>query len=218
VSKSFGHRDRSAVTAIEDVDLRVPEHSIILIQGPSGSGKTTLLGIIGCMIRPSAGRVTVAGHDVTRLSEDLLAEIRRTHCGFVFQNPHLIHRATVLENVMVPGLTRTHHDGDLRQHALSLLTKLGMAPRSNRRVERLSGGERQRVAIARALINDPRIIIADEPTAHLDSLSAQTFVELMFDLHSQGKTVIVASHDPALCKPELFTKVVKLRNGRIEAG
>jgi len=215
VSKSFGPRDNRAVTAIDNVNVRIPEHSITLIQGPNGSGKTTLLGIIGCMMRPSAGRVTVSGHDVTRLSEDLLAEMRRTHFGFIFQNRHLIRRATALENVMVPGLPCQSCNGDLRHRARSLLARFGIESKSNIRVERLSGGEQQRVAVARALINDPEVVIADEPTAHLDWGSAHAFTRLMFDLLCQQKSVIVASHDPALCKPELFTHVVELRGGRV---
>ncbi len=215
VSKSFGPREHRSVTAVDGVTLRIPEHSITLITGPNGSGKTTLLGIIGCMMRPSAGRVTVSGRDVTRLSEDLLAEMRRTHFGFIFQNRHLIRRATALENVMVPGLPCPRHNGDLRHRARSLLARLGIESKSDVRVERLSGGEQQRVAVARALINDPEIVIADEPTAHLDAVSARSFTHLMFDLLSQRKSVIVASHDPALCKPELYSHVFELRGGRV---
>ena len=215
VSKSFGPGDHRAVTAIDSINVRIPEHSITLIQGPNGSGKTTLLGIIGCMMRPTTGRVTVSGHDVTRLSEDLLAEMRRTHFGFIFQNRHLIRRATALENVMVPGLPCQSCNGDLRHRARSLLARFGIESKSNIRVERLSGGEQQRVAVARALINDPEVVIADEPTAHLDWGSAHAFTRLIFDLLCQQKSVIVASHDPALCKPELFTHVVELRGGRV---
>jgi putative ABC transport system ATP-binding protein len=215
VSKVFGARDRSRVTAVDNVSIRIPERSITLIKGPSGSGKTTLLGIIGCMMRPTAGRVTVSGHDVTRLSEDLLAEMRRDHFGFVFQNRHLIRRATALENVMVPGLPRHGRNGDLRDRAQSLLRTMGLESKADRRVEGLSGGEQQRVALARALVNDPQVIIADEPTAHLDSISARSFTHLTFDFLSQGKSVIVASHDPAVCRSELFTHVVELCGGRL---
>jgi len=218
VSKVFGGRDRCGVTAVNDISLRIPEPSITLIKGPSGSGKTTLLGIIGCMMRPTAGRVVVSGHDVTRLSEDLLAEMRRDHFGFVFQNRHLIRRATAIENVVVPGIPCSRHNGDLRHRARLLLRRMGLESKAHRRVENLSGGEQQRVALARALINDPQIVIADEPTAHLDSDSARSFTRLMFDLLSQGKSVIVASHDPAVCSPEFYTNVVELRAGRLVQG
>lgn len=218
VSKVFGGQDRCGVTAVEDISIRIPERSITLIRGPSGSGKTTLLGIIGCMMRPTAGRVIVAGHDVTRLSEDFLAEMRREYFGFVFQNRHLIRRATAIENVMVPGLTCRSHNGNLRHRARSLLTRMGLESKAHQRVEHLSGGEQQRVVLARALINEPQVVIADEPTAHLDADSALTFNRLVFDLHSQGKSVIVASHDPSFCRPELYTHVVELRGGRLAQG
>ena len=215
VTKVFGARDRCGVTALENISLCIPEHSITLIKGPSGSGKTTLLAIIGCMMRPTAGRVTVSAHDVTRISEDLLSEMRRTHFGFVFQNRHLIRRATALENVMVPGLPCQGYKGNLRRRARSLLESMGLESKADRRVEHLSGGEQQRVALARALINDPQVIIADEPTAHLDEVSARSFTRLTFDFLSQGKSVIVASHDPAVCRSEHFTQVVDLCNGRL---
>ena len=218
VSKVFGSRNGCSVTAVDDISIRIPERSITLIKGPSGSGKTTLLGIIGCMMRPTAGRVVVSSQDVTRLSEDLLAEMRREYFGFVFQNRHLIRRATAIENVMVPGLTCRRHNGDLRHRARSLLTRLGLESKANRRVEQLSGGEQQRVALARALINNPQVVIADEPTAHLDSNSALAFNRLIFDLQSQGRSVVVASHDPAVCRPELFTHVIDLCGGRLAPG
>lgn len=215
VSKVFGDWNRGGVTAIDDISIRIPEPSITLIKGPSGSGKTTLLGIIGCMMRPTRGRVTVSGHDVTRLSEDLLAEMRQTHFGFVFQNRHVIHRATALENVMVPGLPCRHHNGDLRGRARDLLAKLGLGAKTHHRVEHLSGGEQQRVVLARALINDPQVILADEPTAHLDSDCARSFMDLIVDFVSRGKSVIVTSHDPAVCRSTLFTQTLELRGGRL---
>jgi putative ABC transport system ATP-binding protein len=215
VSKLFSSPGRAGVAAIDDVTIRIPEHSITLIQGPSGSGKTTLLAIIGGMMRPTAGRVTVAGHDITRLSEDLLADVRRRHFGFVFQSHHLIQRATALENVMVPGLPCPEFNGDLRQRAHSLLARLGLEAKAHRRVQSLSGGEQQRVAIARALVNDPDVLIADEPTAHLDSGSASAFIHLAFELLARGKSVIVASHDPAVCGIESYSKVFRLRDGRL---
>ena len=214
VSKIFGARSRGGTAAIDDISLRIPKSSITLIKGPSGSGKTTLLGIIGCMMRPTRGRVTVSGRDVTRLSEDLLAEMRQIHFGFVFQNRHLIRRATALENVMVPGLPCRRHNGDLRDRARYLLADFGLDAKTHHPVEHLSGGEQQRVALARALINDPQVILADEPTAHLDSICARSFLDLIFDFLSQGKSVIVASHDPAVCDSKM-TQVVQLRGGRL---
>ena len=215
VSKVFGSEDSGGVTAIDGIDLDIPKNSLTMITGPNGSGKSTLLGIMGCIMRPTAGRVTVAGRDITRLSEDLLAEMRRTHFGWIFQNRHLVRRATALENVMIPGVPCPGHNGDLRNRARTLLAELGLESRTNTRVELLSGGEQQRVALARAVINHPQIVIADEPTAHLDTWSAETFLNLMADLVSDGKSVIVTSHDPALCSSSLFTQVIELRTGRI---
>jgi putative ABC transport system ATP-binding protein len=215
VSKRFASPGRAGVAAVDDVTIRIPERSITLIQGPSGSGKTTLLAVIGCMLRPTAGRVTVAGRDITRLSEDLLADVRRRHFGFVFQSRHLIQRATALENVMVPGLPCPEFNGDLRLRARSLLARLGLEAKAHRRVQSLSGGEQQRVAIARALVNDPEVLIADEPTAHLDSSSGSTFIHLAFELLARGKSVIVASHDPAICSIDSYTRVFELRDGHL---
>jgi putative ABC transport system ATP-binding protein len=215
VSKAFRNGGRSSVAAVADVNLTIGRPSLTLVTGPSGSGKTTLLAVIGCLLRPTTGRVTVSGRDVTRLSEDLLAEVRRRSLGFVFQGNHLIRRATALENVMVPGLPCPEFNGDLRLRARALLSRLGLEAKAHRRVQSLSGGEQQRVAIARALVNDPEVLIADEPTAHLDSSSASAFIHLAFELLARGKSVIVASHDPAICGIESYTRVFELRDGRL---
>lgn len=215
VSKVYRAGGRGVIAAVEDLSLSIVKDSLTLVRGPSGSGKTTLLGVIGCMMRPTSGRVTVAGDDVTRLSEESLAEVRRRLFGFIFQSNHLIQRATALENVMVPGIPCREFNGSLSHRARSLLAKLGLESKTHQRVEHLSGGERQRVAIARALINDPEIVIADEPTAHLDSNSAHSFVDISLELLTQGKSVIVASHDPLICGAASFTQVVSLHNGRL---
>jgi putative ABC transport system ATP-binding protein len=215
VSKAFDLRNHSAVIAIDDVTAHIPEQSATLITGPSGSGKTTLLSIMGCMMRPTAGRVVVSGRDVTRLDEDLLAEARRHHFGFVFQARYLIRRATALENVMVPGIPGGEDTRSLRRRARSLLAEFGVASKADCRVDHLSGGEQQRVALARALINDPEVIIADEPTTHLDNRSADSVIGLLRDLMSLGKTVIVASHDDAIRGSDCFTHRLALEGGRL---
>ena len=215
VSKTFRSGGRATMAAVENLTLSIAERSLTLVTGPSGSGKTTLLAVIGCMMRPSAGRVTVAGEDVTRLSEDLLAEVRRRSFGFVFQSNYLIRRATALENVMVPGLPCPEFNGDLRHRACSLLARLGLDSKIDQRIETLSGGEQQRVTIARALINDPEVVIADEPTAHLDSSSAHSFIDLAFEMVGRGKSVIVASHDPAICGVGSYNQVFELRDGHL---
>jgi putative ABC transport system ATP-binding protein len=214
VTKRFRAGAAPGITAVAGMDLYVPPRATVLVRGPSGSGKTTLLGIIGGLVRPTAGRIRVNGLEITSLPDDVLAEVRRRNFGFVFQGDRLIRGATALENVMVPGLPCRRVNGDLATRAESLLESLGLAGRARQRVEKMSGGERQRVAIARALIHDPPVMIADEPTAHLDSAASRSFLRLLDRLAAQGKTVIVASHDPVLCDPARYSHVVELRDGR----
>ncbi len=215
VTKVYATGAKTDVSAVTDLSLAIPAKSATLIKGPSGSGKTTLLSVIGCMVRPTSGRIRVAGQEVTRLPEDLLAGLRRRRFGFVFQNHHLIRGASALDNVMLPALPCPEVNGDLRQNAEDLLARFRLGDRTQVRVERLSGGEQQRVAIARALINDPSVFIADEPTAHLDSHTAQTFLEAVQELAAEGKTIIVTSHDPVLCESDFFSRVLELRDGRL---
>lgn len=214
VTKRYQANGTPAVTAVEGLDLYVPPRTTVLVRGPSGSGKTTLLGIVGGLVRPTAGRIRVDGVEITRLTDDALAEVRRRSFGFVFQGDRLIRGATAVENVMVPAIPCPRIDGDLEARAENLLERFGLAARARQRVERMSGGERQRVAIARALIHDPPILIADEPTAHLDSEASRSFLSLLDRLAEQGKTVLVASHDPLLCVPERYSQIVELRGGR----
>jgi len=216
VSKSFEEDATPRAAVVSGITLQVPCRSACLLEGPSGSGKTTLLSLIGCMVRPTSGRIRIDGVEATRLSEDHLADLRRRKFGFVFQSRNLIRGASALENVMVPGLPRRELNGDLAARARALLARFGVADRAHVRVERLSGGEQQRVAIARALINDPQVVLADEPTSHLDAETARGFLELLTDLRAEGKTVVLASHDPLLCRSGWFTQVLRLRRGRLE--
>lgn len=218
VGKVFPCRGRDGVAAVVGLSLTIADGSAVLLMGPSGSGKTTVLSLVGCMVRPTSGRIRVGGQDVTRLPEDALAQLRRRRIGFVFQRHHLIRGASALDNVMLPALPLPEVNGDLRDRSIALLARFGLEQRARDRVERLSGGEQQRVAIARALVNDPSIVIADEPTAHLDSVSAQRILDLMDALRGEGRTVLVASHDPVLCDSGRFTAIHRLRDGRINAG
>ncbi len=216
VSRAFSSTRSSGVEAVAGVSAVLEENTAILVEGPSGSGKTTLLSMIGCMVRPSAGRITIAGQDVTRLPEERLAELRRRLIGFVFQNHNLIRKASALENVMLPAVPGPGATRDIRDRAHALLARLGISHRANERVERLSGGECQRVAIARALINDPPIVIADEPTAHLDSMATRSLLDLVTMLLAGGKTLVIATHDPTLCASEIFAQVLDLDCGRLQ--
>ena len=215
VCRLFDDGDRAAVAALSDVSLRLPTGSATLLRGPSGSGKTTLLTLVGCLARPTSGRVVVAGRDVTRLPEDDLALLRRSIIGFVFQASHLVRGASALANVMLPGVPCRETNGNLRRDARALLERFGLADRSAQRVERLSGGEQQRVAIARALVNDPSLLLADEPTAHLSEIGTRRLLGFLGELRDEGKTILVASHDPLLLDRGLFTDVLELRGGRL---
>lgn len=214
IGKVFSPRRDTEVTAVSGVTMRLELGKSYLLRGASGSGKTTLLSLIGCMVRPTEGRIRVAGREVTRLPEDDLAELRRRVFGFVFQNHQLIQRLSALKNVMLPGLPRTDLNG-FGHRAVELLARFGLEDRANTAVRRLSGGEQQRVAIARALVNEPLVVVADEPTAHLDSRATLEFLDLIGDFRSQGRLVIVASHDPLVCDAGCFDEIFEIRDGAL---
>ncbi len=219
-------------TAVDGVTLSVARGKVTVLKGPSGSGKTTLLTLIGCMARPTSGRIALrAGHrvaipgladrdelDVTRLPERFLAGIRRATFGFVFQQFHLVRGISVIENVMLPGYPSGEPYGALRERAMGLLSRFEIARCATSPVERLSGGEMQRVAIARALINDPAVVVADEPTAHLDSRLSHAFMDTVAAIRADGKTVLIASHDPIVFESGVVDVVVEIRDGRIVEG
>jgi putative ABC transport system ATP-binding protein len=215
VSKTFNAGKPNAFTALEGIELAVNSNRITVFKGPSGSGKTTLLSIVGCMARPTSGRVRVNGQEVTSLPERFLSEIRRKTFGFVFQNYNLIKGITVLENTMIPAYPTGMKHRWLKPKAMDLLGTLKIDSKAHQRVEHLSGGEQQRTAIARALINDPSVIIADEPTAHLDTDLAAEFMAIISGLLDEGKTILIASHDPRISEAGIVNRVVALRDGRI---
>jgi len=231
VTKVFNRGRPNEFTAVDGVSLTVEAGRVTGLVGPSGSGKTTLASLIGCMARPTSGRilldvngsgaladVTFPGGEVTSLPERFLTEIRRRTFGFIFQQFHLVQGLTVLENVMLPAYPTGERHAVLRSRALDLLELFDISRKATAKVEWLSGGETQRVAIARALINDPSVIIADEPTAHLDTRLSREFLEILGELKDRGKTVIVASHDPLVVDSAIIDRVVRLRDGRLEDG
>ncbi len=215
ISKTFNAGKQNEFTAVKGITLSIPLNTITVLKGPSGSGKTTLLSIIGCMARPTAGRITVQGREITSLPERFLTEIRRNTFGFIFQNFNLIKGVTVLENVMFPAFPAGARHRAVKERALGLLEKLKIASKAQQKVEQLSGGEQQRAAIARALINEPAVIIADEPTAHLDSELSMEFMNTMAGLYAEGKTILIASHDPLMAESESTHRVIELRDGQI---
>ena len=180
------------VHALKDVNMSLPSGKLASIQGPSGSGKTTLLNLIGAMDVPTSGSVKVAGQDLVRLSEESLTEFRRRNVGFVFQFFNLIGTLNAIENVLVPVMFEENPQVD---RALALLEKVGLSDRWDHKPAQLSGGERQRLAVARALINDPPLVLADEPTGNLDHETGEDILGLFTDLVKEGRTVIVVTHD-----------------------
>ncbi|PPD50656.1 MAG: ABC transporter ATP-binding protein [Methylobacter sp.] len=216
VRKVFNAGSPSEFSAINGVNLHIHENKVTVLKGPSGSGKTTLLSIVGCMSRPSAGRVKLHDREITSLPERFLTDIRRKTFGFIFQQPNLIKGISVLENVMLPAYPLGEKRAHLKVKAMSGLAGLNLTHKAASKVEWLSGGEAQRVAIVRALINDPSIIIADEPTAHLDTTLSYRFMEIVEQFKAQGKTVIITSHDPLVYDSAIVDDVVNLRDGKLE--
>ncbi len=215
VTKTFHSGKPNAFTALRDVTLSLEGEAVIVFKGPSGSGKTTLLTIVGCMARPTSGRIFLDGRELSSLPERFLAEIRRRTFGFVFQGYHLIRGLTVLENTMLPAYPLGIKHARIKKAAMEILDRLKIAPKAAAPVETLSGGEQQRTAIARALINDPAVVVADEPTAHLDTALSREFIGIVQGLHREGKTVLIASHDPLVFESRAVDRVVELRDGRV---
>jgi putative ABC transport system ATP-binding protein len=218
VRKVFHEGRPDEQVAVAGVDLDVAPGGVTVLRGPSGSGKTTLLALLGCMARPTAGRIFLEGRELTSLPERFLTEIRRRTFGFVFQQLHLLRGISTLENVMLPAYPLGEPRAALARRAHALLDQLGVGHRATARADWLSGGEAQRVAIARALVNDPGVVVADEPTAHLDSRLSREFMVLVGELRARGKTVIVASHDPLVHDAPGVDRVVALRDGRVVEG
>lgn len=215
VTKVYGEGRPNRVEAVRGVDLTIADRAVTVLEGPSGSGKTTLLTLIGCLARPTMGRIRLDGEIVSGLPEKFLTEVRRRTFGFVFQKFNLIRGMTALDNVMLPAFPLGVPHARLKAHARELLEHFGVGDRAGLGVENLSGGEAQRVAIARALINDPAVVIADEPTASLDGARVEQFLAMAADLKAQGKTVIVTSHDPRITRARVVDARVAMADGRI---
>jgi len=216
VKKIFNLGRPNEFVALQGVTLSVEANKITVFKGPSGSGKTTLLSLVGCMSRPTSGRIHLLDREITSLPERFLTEIRRKTFGFIFQQYNLIQGVTALENVMVPAYPSGEKSSALKKRAMDLLDIFNISSKADSQVERLSGGEMQRVAIARALMNNPQVVIADEPTAHLDTPMSKEFMEIMGRLKESSKTVLIASHDPVVSESPLVDCVWTLRDGKIE--
>lgn len=215
VSKIYNRGKANEFAALRGIDLTVALDQATVFTGPSGAGKTTILSIIGCVSRPTTGRIWLGEQETTSLPERFGAEIRRSTFGFVFQNYHLIRGLTVLENTMVPAYPTGQKHRMIKERAEELLESIGIADKAGQKIEHLSGGEQQRAAIARALVNDPEVIVADEPTAHLDTERALALMEILNGLKRRKKTVLISSHDPLVFESPVVDRVVKMRDGTI---
>jgi putative ABC transport system ATP-binding protein len=205
-----------AVLALKGVSTTVKEGEFVAVMGASGSGKSTLMNILGCLDRPTGGAYMLDGEDVSRLSKDRLAGVRNKKIGFVFQSYNLLPRLSAVKNVMLPMLYTEHNRKSERvryEHAMSVLESVGLANRAHHRPNELSGGQQQRAAIARALVNDPSIILADEPTGNLDTHSSQDIMELLQQLHARGVTIVMVTHELKLAGHA--GRVIFLQDGQI---
>jgi len=207
--------DGETVRALRGVSLDIPEGDFVASMGASGSGKSTLLNLLGCLDRPTAGRIMLGDEDVTTLDDDRLSEIRASRIGFVFQSYNLIPQLTVLENIEVPVFYQGSSTATDRQRSQELATMVGLGERLTHRPTQLSGGQQQRVAVARSLINDPYYILADEPTGNLDSVTTEEILNLLCNLNEQGKTIILVTHEIEV--GERSKRIIRLRDGLVKS-
>ncbi|MGN2617743.1 ABC transporter ATP-binding protein [Bacillus stercoris] len=212
ISKSY-KLGKEEVPILKHINLTVQAGEFLAIMGPSGSGKSTLMNIIGCLDRPTSGTYTLDQIDILKGKDGALAEIRNESIGFVFQTFHLLPRLTALQNVELPMIYNKVKKKERRQRAYEALEKVGLKDRVSYKPPKLSGGQKQRVAIARALVNQPRFILADEPTGALDTKSSEQILSLFSELHREGKTIIMITHDPDVAKKA--DRTVFIRDGEL---
>lgn len=198
---------------LNGITLKVFPGDFVAITGPSGSGKSTLMNIIGVLDTATSGKYALNGTDIIKLSEDSLASIRNKEIGFVFQSFNLLNRTSVIDNVMLPAIYIGMKEEERKKHAVEVLSALGLADKLNNKPNQLSGGEQQRVAIARALMNNPQIILADEPTGNLDTKSGKDVIEILKKLNRQGKTIVLITHEPNIARQT--KKIIRIRDGEI---
>jgi putative ABC transport system ATP-binding protein len=216
LTKVYGRGD-AEVRALVDVNVTISAGEFVAVMGPSGSGKSTLMNILGCLDRPTEGKYFLAGEDISQMDKNQLAGIRNQRLGFIFQSYNLLAQTSALENVMLPMLYRRHDimtNEQQKDKALQTLSAVGLAERVHHKPQELSGGQMQRVAIARALINDPLLILADEPTGNLDSHSGAEIMELLQNLHREGRTIVMVTHDDDIA--QYADRTIRFRDGQVE--
>ena len=206
---------QETVHVLKGIDLDIEKGEYVAIMGPSGSGKSTLMNLLGCLDTPTAGTYILNGNDVSQMSDDELAEIRNTEIGFVFQTFNLLPRTTALENVALPMIYAGASKKDRTIRAEEVLTDVGLADRMDHKPNQLSGGQRQRVAVGRALVNNPSIILADEPTGNLDSKTSEEIMDLLDDIHQNGNTVIVVTHEEDIAARA--HRIIRLIDGMVDS-
>jgi len=199
---------------LKGVSFKVDKGEFVSIMAPSGTGKTTLLNVLGCLMKATSGSYLFEGHDIETLNDDQLSEIRNKKIGFVFQTFNLLEKTSALDNVLLPLVYSDIYPADASKKASGLLEAVGLKERIHYKPNELSGGQQQRVAIARALINDPAVILADEPTGNLDSASAKEIMEIFKSLHNQGRTIIVVTHDNSIARQA--GRAIYLKDGRVD--
>ena len=205
------------VVALNEINLQIKSGEVVAIMGPSGSGKSTLMNILGCLDRPTNGSYRLAGEDVSKMSREQLAHVRGQKIGFIFQSYNLLPQANAIQNVLLPMIYRRNghiSQKERQDRANDALVAVGLGDRVNHRPKEMSGGQQQRVAIARALINDPALILADEPTGNLDTHSGEEIIALLHEMHDRGRTIVMITHDAE--NAVHAERVIHIRDGRIE--
>ncbi|MGW8161306.1 MAG: ABC transporter ATP-binding protein [Desulfobulbales bacterium] len=215
VIKIYNRGKPNEVTALHGINLQIAGRTMVCLQGASGSGKSTLLGIIGCVFPPTSGRASIAGKQLARLPDRFLTIHRRETIGFIFQQFNILPRLSVIDNITLPLLPLGISPSVRKEKAHKLMDQLSIRHRENFPAGQISGGEMQRVAIARALINNQPILLADEPTAHLDTNLSMEFMQIMEDLKAAGKTIIIASHDTLVTEHPAIDKIIHIKDGRL---
>jgi putative ABC transport system ATP-binding protein len=212
IRKTFENGEE-VVIALNNVSIEVKENEFVAIMGSSGSGKSTLMNVLGCLDTPNSGVYKLDGKDVASMSDDQLSQIRNKHIGFIFQTFHLLSKLDVVGNVQLPLRYSDIDPTEADKRATDLIERVGLTHRKNHRPYEMSGGQRQRVAIARALINQPSVILADEPTGNLDSKTSQEIMDLLTELHQQGQTIVMVTHEDEIAK--YAQRVIIMKDGEV---